>query len=438
MTRSKSSGDLGTRKDRAELPARKEPYWLVLEQGRALGYAKGAKGGTWIARYYNPAAHPVRAKKALGAADDVSDADGKMVLSWKQAQDAAREWFKTAFYEGTGERVHTGVYTVAKAVDAYIENRKLEGIATADRLRQDFDAHVIPTLGKDDVEYLTKKRIEAWLRVVAESGVRRRGKEGKAPVTKEEIRSRKSTANRMWTNLRAALNLALEEKHVQTDQGWRDVKQFKGTTVGRIHFLSLDEQVRFVNACPTEDFRRLVQGGLFTGARESELIRLVREDFDPDKGSIFLEFTKSGKSRHVTLTEEGEAFFEELVAGMAPGTQLFPRTSYDRKDRRNVGQWTRAEMTRTMRVLCAAASVPEMTFHELRHTYASTLINAGVPLVFVAQQLGHANTRQVEKHYGHLCETAKVAAVRGLAPELGIFQPGRVAALKLQMVKEAR
>ena len=99
MTRSKSSGDLGTRKDRAELPARKEPYWLVLEQGRALGYAKGAKGGTWIARYYDPAARPVRAKKALGAADDVSDADGKMVLSWKQAQDAAREWFKTAYME---------------------------------------------------------------------------------------------------------------------------------------------------------------------------------------------------------------------------------------------------------------------------------------------------------------------------------------------------
>ncbi len=51
MTRSKSSGDLGTRTDRAKLASRKEPYWLVLEKGRALGYAKGANGGTWIARY---------------------------------------------------------------------------------------------------------------------------------------------------------------------------------------------------------------------------------------------------------------------------------------------------------------------------------------------------------------------------------------------------
>jgi hypothetical protein len=41
MTRSKSSGDLGTRTDRAKLQVRKESHWLVLEKGRALGYAMG-------------------------------------------------------------------------------------------------------------------------------------------------------------------------------------------------------------------------------------------------------------------------------------------------------------------------------------------------------------------------------------------------------------
>lgn len=432
MSRAKSSGDLGTRTDRASLAPRKEPYWLVMEKGRALGYAKGLNGGTWIARYYNPAAHPPRAKKALGAADDVSDADGKMVLSCAQAQEAAREWFKVAFHEGTGERVHVGAYTVAHAVDAYIENRKEEGIATAGRLRQDFDAHVIPILGKDVLEHLTQKRLESWMRTVAGSGVRRRGKEGKAPESKEEVRARKATTNRIWTSLRAALNLAHQDKHVQTDAGWRDVRPFRGTQVARIHFLSVAEQIRMVNACPSDDFRRLVQGGLFTGAREGELQRLVAKDFDPENGSVFFEYTKSGKPRHIALTEEGQAFFRDLVAGLDPDTQLFPRTTYDRKDKRNSGQWTRPEMTRTMRALCAAASVPAMTFHELRHTYASTLINAGVPLVFVAQQLGHADTRMVEKHYGHLCRTAKTESVRRLTPSLGIHTPGNIAALGMK------
>jgi integrase len=435
MTRSKSSGDLGTRTDRAKLQIRKEPYWLVLEKGRALGYAKGANGGTWIARYYNPVAHPIRAKKALGAADDVSDADGKMVLDWKQAQESAREWFKTAFFQATGERVRTGVYTVAHAVEDYLDDRDRHGMTTVDRVRKDFDAHVMPYLGQDAVEHLTRKRIEDWMKLVAESGLRRRGKARAAPVTPDQKRSRKSTANRMWNNLRAALNLAYQERHAPTDAGWASVRAFRGTQVARIHFLNVAEQVRLVNVCPG-DFRLLVQAGLFTGAREAELTRLVAQDFDPKNGSIFVEFSKSRKSRHVTLTAEGQAFFREVTAGLEPTAPLFRRTEYDRKDRRNTGEWTRPEMTRTMRKVCDAAKISRMVFHELRHTYASMLVNAGVPLVFVAQQLGHANTRQVEKHYGHLCKTAKADAVRRLTPNLGIFQPGNVAFLEIQGTAE--
>jgi integrase len=190
------------------------------------------------------------------------------------------------------------------------------------------------------------------------------------------------------------------------------------------------EQVRLVNVCPL-DFRQLVQAGLFTGARESELTRLVAEDFDAVNGSVFIEFSKNRKSRHIYLTTEGQAFFQELIAGLEPSAPLFRRTQYDRKDRRSTGEWTRPEMTRTMRTVCDAAKIPRMVFHELRHTYASMLVNAGVPLVFVAQQLGHANTRRVEKHYGHLCKTAQADAVRRLAPEQGIFQRGNIAALDI-------
>lgn len=41
--------------------------------------------------------------------------------------------------------------------------------------------------------------------------------------------------------------------------------------------------------------------------------------------------------------------------------------------------WTRPEMTRMMRKVCDAAKIPRMVFHELRHTYASILVNAGAP-----------------------------------------------------------
>jgi hypothetical protein len=42
------------------------------------------------------------------------------------------------------------------------------------------------------------------------------------------------------------------------------------------------------------------------------------------------------------------------------------------------------------------------SFHALRHTWASLAVMGGVPLLVVAKNLGHVDTRMVEKHYGHL------------------------------------
>ena len=72
---------------------------------------------------------------------------------------------------------------------------------------------------------------------------------------------------------------------------------------------------------------------------------------------------------------------------------------------------------------CEAAKVEPLGFHELRHTYASGLVNAGVPLAYVAAQLGHVDTSMVEKHYGHLSPSALAESIRKLAPSLEISQP---------------
>lgn len=423
MPRTKESTRLSSRTAREELPARHVPYWLVLEKGRAIGYRKGIKGGTWHARYHNAAGVPPTLFKTLGAADDHSDADGVMVLNYSQAQAAARKWFETAYHQATGERVRSGGYTLADAIEDYIADRKRAGAKTADRMAYDFNARVIPILGTIPLDRLTRKRLELWMDEVASSPARYRGKEAPAPSTPDEIRARKATTNRLWKNLKAALNLAHRTRRVQTNEAWKELKEFKGTHSARVRFLTPAEQVRLVEACPSADFRRLVQAGLFTGARESELARLKAKDFHPASGTLFIEFSKSGKQRHITLTDEAVAFFNELVAGADSEKLLFQRGTYDRKQKDPNGTWSRAELSRTMAETCRAAKLEPMVFHELRHTYASGLVNRGVPLIFVAQQLGHRDTSMVEMHYGHLCPSAKAEAVRKLAPVLGIFQP---------------
>ena len=58
-------------------------------------------------------------------------------------------------------------------------------------------------------------------------------------------------------------------------------------------------------------------------------------------------------------------------------------------------------------------------------------MNAGCPLAFVAELLGHTDTRMVSKHYGHLAPNALADAVRTLAPKLGLGGAPKVAPLKV-------
>jgi hypothetical protein len=59
-----------------------------------------------------------------------------------------------------------------------------------------------------------------------------------------------------------------------------------------------------------------------------------------------------------------------------------------------------------------------------RHTWASHAVMNGMPLMVVGRNLGHADTRIVEKHYGHLAPSYVAEAVRAGAPKFG-FKPDK-------------
>ena len=101
MARAVRNPKIDTRSARSRLPERREPYWTVISEGCALGYRRGAKGGTWIARFRgeNGRQH----YEALGAADDARDADGLTVFNFSQAQAKARDWFSLKATEQAGD-----------------------------------------------------------------------------------------------------------------------------------------------------------------------------------------------------------------------------------------------------------------------------------------------------------------------------------------------
>jgi integrase len=411
MPRQVRDSSLESRAARGRLKVRHKPYFRLIEPGLHLGYRKLASGpGTWIARRYTGggkyAVENLRADGAeLVVADDYADADGMTVLSFAQAQSAAR-----AARHGPRK----ARYTVAYAIADYLEAKHSDGRDVGDS-RSRANAHILPALGEEEAAALTAEQLRKWHRALANAAPRRRTRPGEAQQygDKGEKRRRQASANRVLTILKAALNHAFHDGKIAADTEWRKAKPFRGVEVSRLRYLSLAEAKRLINAAEPS-FRLLVQAALQTGGRYGQLAALTVADFNADVATLRMRSFKGQgheHEHHVALTDEGAAFFRNVCAGRA-GRELIFRNG----DR----EWRKSDQKRPMLAACEHAKItPAVSFHTLRHTWASLAVMAGVPLLVIAKNLGHADTRMVENHYGHMAPSYVAEAIRAGAPRFG-------------------
>ena len=235
------------------------------------------------------------------------------------------------------------------------------------------------------------------------------------------MRARRSSANRVLTILKAALNHAFQEGHARSDEAWRKVKPFREVDAPVVRFLTAAECVRLVNASEGS-FRDLARGALLTGCRYGELARMKVGDYNSEAGTVTVRVSKAGKPRHVVLNDEGRRLFDGLGANKSADRLLFTRA--------DDLAWSASQQQRPLEEACARAKIiPAATFHVLRHTYASTLAMRGVPMGVIAAQLGHSDTRMTEKHYAHLAPSYVAETVRAALPDLGLVEKSNVAHL---------
>jgi integrase len=311
---------------------------------------------------------------------------------------------------------------------AYTDYKRALGQPISDLVSRS-NAHILPTLGDLVVSELTAEELRRWLAGMAAAPAQTRPKAGKPqykvdPATDEDMRRRRATANRVLTMLKASLNHAFDEGHVPNRDAWgRKLKPFRNVEVARVRYLTIAEAQRLINACDPE-FRALVRAALETGCRYGELIRLEIHDFNADAGgTVAIRKSKSGKPRHVILTDEGADFFKQHCAGRAGNELMFCHA--------DGAAWKTSEQARPMREASEHAKItPAISFHILRHTWASHAVMEGVPLMVVAKNLGHADTRMVEKHYGHLAPSFITDAIRTGAPRYGIKADKQVVSLR--------
>lgn len=405
---------LESREARLRLKLRKEPYWRLIIEGVHLGYYKGNNGGMWYVRVRLP--EKKYSWQAIATADDSTDANGETILNFSQAQDHARQ-IADKIHRGD-DRSSSKPYTVKDATEDYLLDFKASGKKSLYSTEAQINAHILPVFGNKLVALLNFKELNVWKNKLATTHKRARTGLGNPQQYNtdenndpEYQRRRRATANRIVTILKAILNHAYKTDRVKSNEVWQKLQPFKNVSEAKIRFLSEDESQCLMNACEA-NFRLLVRGALLTGARYGELSALKAGDYSQDNQTIFIHQSKSGKPRHVPLNTEGIKFFDQLTLGKNPEALIFVRN--------DSSSWNRSYQIRPLVEACKNARIsPSITFHHLRHTYASALAMKGVPLQVIAAVLGHSDTRVTHKHYAHLMPSYIADVIKEHLPDFG-------------------
>ena len=126
MARTIRDSTLESRTARARLKPSGKPYFRAIDAGLHLGYRKGKTGGKWLLRWY--LGNQNYRIETIGPADDTIDGDGSQILSYSQAQAAARQIYVARKREQAGLSTNSGPYTIRNCLEEYLEwiegNRK--------------------------------------------------------------------------------------------------------------------------------------------------------------------------------------------------------------------------------------------------------------------------------------------------------------------------
>jgi integrase len=285
----------------------------------------------------------------------------------------------------------------------YVGDRKVAGLRSAydykhrlKVLRDHFGKKKLRSITHGDLERYKSIR----LKTPAIVGRNTRGKR-KKDAQKSRQRSI-ATVHRELSLLRRVFNVAVRN-------GWMIRNPFEmgdplikpGDEKPRERILTREEEERLLVACtgPRSHLRPIIICALDTGMRQGEIFKLQWRDVDLDSGLITVRAfnTKTMRERQVAmtprLTRELLNLFEQSLPepkSLVFGITGTVKTSFDKARK--------------------AAGIPDVRFHDLRHTAASRLVQSHIPLSEVGRVLGHTQPQTTYRYVNANVDTARRAA----------------------------
>jgi integrase len=280
---------------------------------------------------------------------------------------------------------------VAKRYLEHVESRKKSWDVDERVLR----VHVLPRFGRMRMDEIKQADVVSWLRSKATNGF--------AP----------SYVNRF----QIIINLTYKLAHRWGIPGCA-VSPLHGVAQLKVNnekerFLTAEEIERLKAACERSDnpqLANIVALLLLTGARKRELLDAKWEDFDLGRRQWRIPMSKSGKARHVPLSTAAI----DVLRGL-PRWDRCPFVVPNPKTMKPFDHFHRSWDTARKE-----AGLADVRIHDLRHTAASHLVNAGHSLYVVSKVLGHAQQSTTQR-YAHLSQDTLLAAVDAAAGGMGAW-----------------
>jgi integrase len=314
------------------------------------------------------------------------------------------------FYDSQKNRIQESSHSSSKR-----DAEDLLSIRKSEVLRGTFKRPVKIAFGELGTRYMeyAKANKRSWLRdeqmfgsLTAFLGSERQLREiSPADIEGFKLHRRKevsgSTVNRELALLKHMLNLAIDWDLYLGSNPVRKVKYFQEVNTG-FRTLSKEEEKKFL-AHATPYIQDIATFDLNTGLRIGEILSLTWESVDLEKNLLSVFAHKTNKIRVVPINAEARRVLSYWALGKKSQFVFYNHET---------GK-PFVDLKAGFALACRKAGIEGVTWHTLRHTFASRLVARGVDIVTVQQLLGHSSIT-VTMRYTHTNLDAKRNATQKL------------------------
>ncbi len=367
---------------------------MAKRRGNNEGSISKRNDGRWMGRYTLHTSHGPKQRAVYG----------------KTRAEVTQKLTKAMNDRDSGLNFESGSLTLGEYLDRWLTDAVRDTVRqrTYERYEQIVRVHIKSTLGRIKLKALTPAHVRGLYREKLDSSL--------APRTVQYIH----------TTLHKALKQAVADGLIPRN-ATASVKALRPTKK-EIQPLSPDQVRVFLEAAHGDRFEALYVVAVHCGLREGELLGLKWEDVDFEAGTLQVRRTlsearaghrfeppKNGKGRSVRLTtravEALRTHLEHQLEEIGSSGDLYRDQGLVFPSRVGTAMSAKNLVTRSFKPLLTQSRLPDIRFHDLRHTFATLMLRNGEHPKVVQEMLGHATIAITMDTYSHVLPNMQRDAV---------------------------